>query len=175
MADKISKELVKKIFDYGALFDLVKHKPDKWFAGQFPTDDYDKAVDYVYRLLIENERDEECLKCQRYQSKSCEGTINRGRETITEGNRCAAFKGILHVTLGVYTNGQYKYNVVRDEDLESHIDYNKTFRFGRLLYVDGKRVYNGCIKEECLERYDKIAEEFFSKDIDKSKPTIPYE
>lgn len=44
-----------------------------------------------------------------------------------------------HLTLGIYSNGQYKFNVVRDEDLESHIEYNKTWRWGRLLYVDGKK------------------------------------
>jgi len=45
-----------------------------------------------------------------------------------------------HLTLGIYGNGQLVYNVVRPEDLESHIEYNKTFRFGRLLYVDGKSI-----------------------------------
>lgn len=80
-----------------------------------------------------------------------------------------------HLTLGIYGNGQLVYNVVRPEDLESHIEYNKTFRFGRLLYVDGKRVYGGCIKEEYLGQYDKIAEEFFSNNkVNMYQPTIPY-
>lgn len=34
-----------------------------------------------------------------------------------------------YLTLGIYSNGQYKFNVVRDEDLESHIEYNKTWRW----------------------------------------------
>lgn len=80
-----------------------------------------------------------------------------------------------HLTLGVYPNGQLAVNVVRPEDLESHIEYNKTFRFGRLLYVDGKRVYGGCIKEEYLEPYDKIAEEFYSNNnVDMNDATLPY-
>ena len=80
-----------------------------------------------------------------------------------------------HLTLGIYTNGEYKYNVVRDEDLETHIEYNKTMRFGRLLYVDGKRVYDGLVSESRLEGYDKIAKEFYENNkIDMSKPTIPY-
>lgn len=55
------------------------------------------------------------------------------------------------ITLGIYPDGSYRYNVVQEEDLENHIVYNKTFRPGRLLYVDGKRVYNGCIKKtHCL-------------------------
>jgi hypothetical protein len=80
-----------------------------------------------------------------------------------------------HLTLGIYANGQYKYNVVRDEDLEAHVEYDKTWRPGRLLYVDGKRIHNGMIKEEYLERYDQIAKEFYENNkIDMSKPTIPY-
>ena len=35
----------------------------------------------------------------------------------------------MHVTVGVYMNGVYKVNIVRDEDLEDHIQYNKKFRF----------------------------------------------
>ena len=82
-----------------------------------------------------------------------------------------------HLTLGIYDNGQYKYNVVREEDLEQHIEYNKLWRFGRLLYVDGVRVYNGCKKEEYLAEYDEIARKFYEDNknkIDMWKPTIPY-
>lgn len=81
-----------------------------------------------------------------------------------------------HLTLGIYGNGQYKYNVVRDEDLEHHIEYNKTFRFGRLLYVDGKRVYDGDVQtKEKIDIYDKIAEDFYKNNkINMSIPTIPY-
>lgn len=80
-----------------------------------------------------------------------------------------------HLTLGVYTNGQYKYNVVKEEDLESHIEYNKTWRWGRLLYVDGERVYDGCHKEESLPMYDEIARNFYeNNNVNMNKPTIPY-
>ena len=68
-----------------------------------------------------------------------------------------------HLTLGIYSNGQYKFNVVRDEDLESHIAYNKTWRWGRLLYVDGKRVWNGCVKDECLKKNMTILQKTFMK------------
>ena len=50
------------------------------------------------------------------------------------------------------------YNIVCDEDLEGHIQYNKDFRFGCAFYVDGKRVYNGYIRDERLAEYDKIVE-----------------
>lgn len=81
-----------------------------------------------------------------------------------------------HLTLGIYANGQYEYNVVKEEDLENHIKYNKTFRFGRLLYVDGERVHDGSIQtKENLEKYDNIAEEFYKNTkVNMSTPTVPY-
>ena len=82
-----------------------------------------------------------------------------------------------HLTLGIYANKSYKYNVVRDEDLEHHIQYNKIWRPGRLLYVDGKRVNNGEVNEEYLAEYDAIAKEFYAKAdrINMNVPTIPYD
>lgn len=84
-----------------------------------------------------------------------------------------------HLTIGVYPNGQWKYNIVSEEDLEGHIEYNKTWRFGRLLYVDGVRVYDGCIKKDALEFYDAIEKQarasiLDGKDIQRCRPTIPY-
>lgn len=89
--NNLTKKQVKQIFDFGARFNFAKLYPDKIVEGTFPVDSYEKSLDYVYRLVVENERDEECLNCKRYHSESCIGTIDRGRETITEGNRCAAF------------------------------------------------------------------------------------
>ena len=83
-----------------------------------------------------------------------------------------------HLVLNIYASGNYKYNVVRDSDLEDNIEFNKQWRCGRLIYVDGKRVYGGCIIEEALGKYDEIAKDFFenkAKDIDMLTPTIPYE
>ena len=80
------------------------------------------------------------------------------------------------LTLGIYSNGDYAYNVVREEDLENHIQYNLAWRPGRILYVDGKRMNTGCIKEEYLGKYDKIAEEFFKnkEHINMNNATLPY-
>lgn len=80
-----------------------------------------------------------------------------------------------HLTLGVYLDGSYEYNVVCGEDLEHHIEYNRIWRPGRLLYVDGDRVFDGCIRKEALSRYDEIARKFFEgNSVDMSLPTIPY-
>lgn len=64
-----------------------------------------------------------------------------------------------HVTIGVYSNDTYKVNIVRPEDLEGHIQYNKLMRFGRALFVDGKCEYDGLLtKEKIAEWTKKIAE-----------------
>ena len=86
----ITKEELKQIFDYGHYFSMQSKFPEKFISGTFPTD-YNEALEYVYKLVIEKERDEECLSCGRYSSGSCKGTINRHREEITEKNRCAAY------------------------------------------------------------------------------------
>ena len=81
-----------------------------------------------------------------------------------------------HLTLGIYPDHSYKYKVVRDEDLEEHIIYNQAFRPGRLLYIDGKRIYNGFIKQEFLAEYDEVAKEFYESTsrINMNILTIPY-
>lgn len=77
----------------------------------------------------------------------------------------------MHVTVGVYMNGQYKYNIVRDEDLENHIKYNKIFRFGRGLFVDGKCVNQGYLSGEQVRNWERrISEMEFNMSYD----TRPY-
>lgn len=76
-----------------------------------------------------------------------------------------------HITIGVYSDDSYKVNIVKEEDLNSHIEYNKTFRFGRALFVDGLCVNKGYLsKEKVNEWTDRIK----TMNIDKSKPSYPY-
>ena len=77
----------------------------------------------------------------------------------------------MHVTVGVYMNGQYKYNIVRDEDLENHIKYNKIFRFGRGLFVDGKCVNQGYLSGEQVRNWERRISEMESN---MSHDTRPY-
>lgn len=77
----------------------------------------------------------------------------------------------MHVTVGIYNNNEYKYNIVEDEDLEKHIEYNKTFRFGRALFVDGKCVHKGYLSDERIKEWEKRISEM---EFDMSHPTIPY-
>lgn len=72
-------------------------------------------------------------------------------------------KKSFHITVGIYASKNYKINGVLPEDLESHIEYNKTFRFGRALVVDGKVEYLGYYKteEEVMEVYNSIPKQAF--------------
>lgn len=81
-----------------------------------------------------------------------------------------------HLTIGIYPNKDYAYNIVRDLDLESHIEYNQKFRCGRILYVNGVRIYNGCIKDEYLQEYDELCNQLIKQlgDVSNRQPTIPY-
>ena len=77
----------------------------------------------------------------------------------------------MHVTVGVYMNGQYKYNIVRNEDLENHIKYNKIFRFGRGLFVDGKCVNQGYLSGEQVRNWERRISEM---EFNMSHDTRPY-
>ena len=74
------------------------------------------------------------------------------------------------ISIRIYNNGDYTINNVRPEDLEAHIEYNKTMRFGCALVVDGK------IENEGYLDVDRI-NEIVSK-IDTSRyteyTTYPY-
>ena len=41
------------------------------------------------------------------------------------------------ISIRIYNCGDYVVNNVRPEHIEDHIEYNKTFRFGCALVVDG--------------------------------------
>ena len=75
-------------------------------------------------------------------------------------------------TVGVYPNGSFKTNGVKQEHLKEHIEYNKLWRFGRALIVDGKIEYCGYWKQEELQAFiekEKINE------IRIDKCTAPYQ
>lgn len=77
-----------------------------------------------------------------------------------------------HISVGVYSNGKYVVNVVRDEDLSEHIEYNKTMRFGRGLFVDGVCINQGYLSGEQVKNW---TERISTMDIDITTPTIPYQ
>lgn len=69
----------------------------------------------------------------------------------------------IHTTIGVYLNCQdrswWKTNGVPARHLEEHIEYNKVFRFGRALFVDGKCVNRGYLSEEDVARIESELEQ----------------
>lgn len=66
----------------------------------------------------------------------------------------------IHHTRGVYSNGDFKDNAVLAEHLEGHIEYNKTMRFGRALFVDGVLVYRGSISDELIVKHTGVVKTF---------------
>lgn len=81
-----------------------------------------------------------------------------------------------HVSLRIYPNKDYVVNVVSDENLASHIGYNSTFRIGCILYIDGVRKTNGCLKGDCLKEYDIYVSNLLKTlDINTMKETIPFQ
>jgi len=61
----------------------------------------------------------------------------------------------MHTTIGVYANGDHVVNGVKKEHLKSHVNYNKTNRFGRALFVDGKCVYSGYLSPEETKKFEQ--------------------
>lgn len=76
-----------------------------------------------------------------------------------------------HITIGVYSSGNYKVNIVRPEHLKHHIKYNKTMRGGRALFVDGKCVYAGYLSEEKTKEWEEKISEM---NIDSRIPSDEY-
>lgn len=63
----------------------------------------------------------------------------------------------LHKTFGIYPNGDWVSNAVHPNDLESHIEYNRTMRPGRALVVDGILVLKGIgVNPETIENLKGI-------------------
>ena len=77
----------------------------------------------------------------------------------------------IYTTIGVYCDGSYKVNGVEEADIRTHVEYNKVFRFGRALIVDGEIVNLGYFKKEALE---KIIKEKGLGEIRKTSCTAPY-
>lgn len=49
----------------------------------------------------------------------------------------------MHKTMRIYPNGDYVMNLVQADHLYTHIAYNKSYRPGTSLFVDGKLIKSG--------------------------------
>jgi hypothetical protein len=81
----------------------------------------------------------------------------------------------IHKTYGVYPDLSWKRNAVEHTDLEAHIEYNKTWRWGRALIVDGVCVYSGSIKEEVIQKWIDEKLPTIDKDFNPTKHSAPYQ
>ena len=79
---------------------------------------------------------------------------------------------MIHTTIGLYADGSFKMNGVKPEHLTDHIEYNKTHRFGRALFVDGKCEYGGCLSDEQTRNFEKHIN---LENLKADKCTAPYE
>lgn len=77
-----------------------------------------------------------------------------------------------HFTVGVYANDSYKTNVVKDEHLEDHIEYNMKMRPGRAFFVDGECLFKGYLSDERIALWTKKIAEMKP---DLSRSTEPYQ
>lgn len=81
-----------------------------------------------------------------------------------------------HLSFRLYPSMGYVVNVVSDVNLQSHINFNATYRPSCLLYIDGKRELSGCIKQDCLNDYDDFAKATLDRlQIDLSRETTPFQ
>lgn len=70
-----------------------------------------------------------------------------------------------------YNNGEYTDNGVRKEHLADHIQYNKKYRPGTALFINGVCLNYGYLGQE---RCDKLAELIKGLDIKVSASQLPY-
>ncbi len=62
-----------------------------------------------------------------------------------------------HICIRIYANGSAKYTVRDDEGLAKWVEFNKEFRPGNTLVVDGTVVQNGYMSGTELEAIVKFA------------------
>lgn len=77
-------------------------------------------------------------------------------------------------TYGVYPNGDWKRNAVDPAYLQTHIKYNKDYRPGRALVVDGQVILPGSVPEAVMQTFlAKLPE--LDRGWDPQKASIPYQ
>lgn len=59
----------------------------------------------------------------------------------------------MHKTLRIYPNGDYVMNLVDPDHLYTHIAYNKSYRPGTSLFVDGELLKSGIGVTQEQEKY----------------------
>lgn len=65
-----------------------------------------------------------------------------------------------HLMCSICAKKDILYKIVDNKHLMSNYIHNTIFRFDRLIYIDGILTYNGCVKSEFIEPYNKRVERF---------------
>ena len=78
---------------------------------------------------------------------------------------------MIHTTIGVYANGDMKFNGVPEQNLEAHIEYNLIARPGRGFFVDGECKNQGYLTDDEVVGYTKL---FKDDKYKQTKDTQPY-
>lgn len=84
MAEKLTKEQVKQIFEYGRFYEMALRSGD-----DFPVDlpeNYNEAIESVYKVVVEKDYNNECLQCREFALGGCKG---KGNIKIANKNKCA--------------------------------------------------------------------------------------
>lgn len=79
---------------------------------------------------------------------------------------------IIHTTIGLYADGSFKVNGVLPNDLKAHVEYNRKFRLGRALFVDGTCINKGCLSDDQLKDFE---ERIKRENLKADKYISPYE
>lgn len=99
------------------------------------------------------------------------GTFLKVISSNTKNNDLLRPDQKIHHCVGVYSSGDKIHNGVLSDDLNHHIEYCKTFRPGRAIFVDGKCIYRGYLTEqECVVVEKELQESSFKI----TKVTRPY-
>lgn len=59
----------------------------------------------------------------------------------------------LNTTVRLYSDGSYKVNGVKSIHLEGHIHYNKCYRPGCALFLNGDLIFRGSISNENIYNF----------------------
>lgn len=62
---------------------------------------------------------------------------------------------MIYTTIGLYVNGSFKVNGVLPQDLKEHVEFNKKYRFGRGLFVDGSCVHKGYLDDDEIQAFEE--------------------
>ena len=65
---------------------------------------------------------------------------------------------MIHTTVGLYANGEFKINGVPSDKLARHIKYNMNHRWGRGFFLDGICIHKGYLDSHMVHEMELMLE-----------------